>query len=197
MLKAARNDRLSKKSDGQEPFNFTMLTVDTHHIGGYKCDLCGDKYTEQYENVLACASNQVNEFVKWLQKQDFYENTTIIISGDHPTMDNVYMDEHYDGSKGRRSYNCFINSAVDTSNNRKRKFTSMDLFPTTLAAMGTKIEGDRLGLGTNLYSDKKTLAEEYGYKYIDDELAKNSKYYNKNILGEWLKEKIDFFQNDF
>ena len=38
----------------------------------------------------------------------------------------------------------------------------MDLFQTTLAAMGTKIDGDRLGLGTNLYSDKETLAERYG-----------------------------------
>lgn len=60
-------------ADKDEPFNFTMLTVDTHHIGGYKCDLCGDKYDDQYENVLACASAQVDKFVKWLQKQDFYE----------------------------------------------------------------------------------------------------------------------------
>ena len=60
----------------------------------------------------------------------------------------------------------------------------MDLFPTTLAAMGTKIDGDRLGLGTNLYSDKETLSERYGYEYIDKELAKNSKFYNKDILNE-------------
>lgn len=66
-------DEITKIADKDEPFNFTMLTVDTHHIGGYKCDLCGDKYDDQYENVLACASAQVDKFVKWLQKQDFYE----------------------------------------------------------------------------------------------------------------------------
>ena len=94
------------------------------------------------------------------------------------------MGSHYDNSKARRVYNCFINSAVNTSNNKNRKFTSMDLFPTTLAAIGTKIDGDRLGLVTNLYSDKETLAEKYGYEYIDKELAKNSKFYNKDILNE-------------
>lgn len=177
-------EEVTKLADKDEPFNFTMLTVDTHHIGGYKCDICGDKYDVQYENVLACASSQVYEFVKWLKTQDFYENTTIVISGDHPTMDNVYMDSYYDGSKERRVYNCLINSAVDTSKNKNRKFTSMDLFPTTLAAIGVQIEGERLGLGTNLYSDMQTLSEEYGYEYIDNELAKNSKFYNKQILGE-------------
>lgn len=36
----------------------------------------------------------------------------------------------------------------------------------------------------NLYSDKEILAEKYGYEYIDKELAKNSKFYNKDILNE-------------
>ena len=35
----------------------------------------------------------------------------------------------------------------------------MDMFPTTLASLGAVIDGDRLGLGTNLFSDKPTLAE--------------------------------------
>lgn len=40
----------------------------------------------------------------------------------------------------------------------------MDLFPTTLVAMGAKFKGDRLGIGTNLFSDKKTLTEKYEIK---------------------------------
>ena len=77
-----------------------------------------------------------------------------------------------------------INSAIETSNNKNRKFTSMNMFPTTLAVLGVDIDSDRLGLGTNLYADKKTLAEKYGYEYIEQELSKNSKFYNKDILGE-------------
>ena len=31
---------LTEISQGDEPFAFTMLTVDTHHIGGYQCEYC-------------------------------------------------------------------------------------------------------------------------------------------------------------
>ena len=59
----------------------------------------------------------------------------------------------------------------------------MDMFPTVLASLGFEIEGDRLGLGTNLYSDRKTVMEEIGKKKFMDEISKNSKIYNKEILG--------------
>ena len=58
----------------------------------------------------------------------------------------------------------------------------MDLYPTTLAALGAKIEGDKLALGTNLFSEEQTLIEKYGLEYVDKELMKTSKFYDNNIL---------------
>lgn len=58
----------------------------------------------------------------------------------------------------------------------------MDLYPTTLAALGVQIEGNRLGLGTNLYSGDKTLVEKYGLDYLNVELLKDSKLYRKKLL---------------
>lgn len=55
--------------------------------------------------------------------------------------------------------------------------STMDLFPTTLAALGVGIEGNRLGLGTNLYSMRRTLLEEYGMDHVEAELKKASTYY--------------------
>lgn len=116
-------------------FNFTMLTVDTHHIDGYICDLCGNQYDGITANVVTCADKQVKEFIDWCRERDFYEDTTIVISGDHPRMDTSLVEgvDYYD----RTVYNCFINSAKEpqgsTSN---REFTAMDMFPTILSAMG-------------------------------------------------------------
>ena len=84
----------------------------------------------------------------------------------------------------RTVYNTFINSGVKSENTNNRIFSTMDYFPTTIAALGATIEGDRLGLGTNLFSEKKTLIEEYGLKYVDTELDKNSKYYNECIINK-------------
>lgn len=38
---------LTEIAEKDQPFNFTMLTVDTHMPSGYRCELCGDKYEEQ------------------------------------------------------------------------------------------------------------------------------------------------------
>lgn len=79
-------------------------------------------------------------------------------------------------------YNTFINSTVSTDNTTNRVFTSYDIFPTTLAALGVKIEGNRLGLGTNLFSNVLTIPEEIGKENFENELEKKSDYYNYNFL---------------
>ncbi len=168
-----------------KPFAFTMLTVDTHFPDGYTCDLCEDKYDEPYNNVYACSSRQIVSFVKWIMEQDFYKNTTIIISGDHPTMDERYASDNIPKDTVRRVYNCIINSRVNATNNKNREFTTLDMFPTTLAAMGCKIEGDRLGLGTNLFSGKETLCEEYEFDKLCYEVSRTSLYYNKRFLHNY------------
>jgi phosphoglycerol transferase len=71
-----------------------------------------------------------------------------------------------------------------TDNNKNRIVTALDSYPTIVSAIGGKIKGDRLGLGVNLFSDKKTLVEEYGLKYIDEELKKKSEFYHDKIIDD-------------
>ena len=165
-----------------EPFNLTLLTADTHFPDGYVCRLCENNYEEQYPNVLACSSKQVYEFVAWIKEQSFYENTTIVISGDHLTMDADFLDD-IDETYVRTTYNCIINSAVEPVMEKNRQFGTFDMFPTTLAALGVKIDGYRLALGTNLFSNQKTLTEMYGFEALDNEMQKNSEFYNTNFLA--------------
>ena len=165
-----------------EPFNFTLLTCDTHFPDGYYCQECADEYPEQYPTVMRCSSRMVYEFIQWVREQPFYENTTIVLSGDHMTMDPNFM-EGVDENYIRTIYNCIINPAVEPVKEKNREFGTFDMFPTTLAALGVQIEGDRLGLGTNLFSDKPTLCELYGYEALDWELQKKSEFYEQRFLG--------------
>ena len=171
--------KLTEISQKDQPFAFTMLTVDTHHIGGYICKLCGDDHAESYSNAIACSSRQVAAFVAWLKEQPFYENTTVIISGDHCSMDKGYFDRNVEAGYQRRVYNCFINAAAKPTYTTSRQFCALDMFPTTLAAMGCAIEGNRLGLGTNLFSYQPTLMELMGYEEFNDHLSQRSPYYNQ------------------
>lgn len=168
---------LAELARGDEPFNYTLLTVDTHHVDGYICDACQSTYEHRLGNVIECADNQIADFITWCQEQDFYEDTVIVISGDHFRMDSSLVAE-----KNRRLYNCYINADCELMGDAEnRVFTSLDLFPTTLSAMGFQIEGERLGLGTNLFSKVPTLAEELGYEYFNGELGKYSKFYVENF----------------
>ena len=48
--------------------------------------------------------------------------------------------------------------------------------------MGVEIKGNRLGIGTNLFSDEPTVYEEYGFDFVNNELEKKSDFMNNNIL---------------
>ena len=166
-------EEILKMAEKDEPFNMTLLTVDTHFPNGYKCEECENTYNERMKNAIVCSDTQVYKFVEWIKMQDFYEDTVIVISGDHTNMstsvDKWVNDENYD----RTTYFAIINGEEKLSL-KDRTYTTLDIFPTVLSAMGCDIEGNRLALGVNLFSDEKTLAEIYGVEGLDKELEKNA-----------------------
>ena len=177
-------EEILELAEQDEPFNFIMLTADTHFMDGYLSENVGNEFETQYENVFAYSSKCVYEFVEWIQKQDFYEDTTIVIVGDHIGMQTEFYEEHLEEGYTRTIYNAFINSAIPEANSKNRQFSTLDIFPTVLASIGAEIKGERLGLGTNLFSGDQTLIEKYGYEFVEGELAKRSNYYNRELLGD-------------
>ena len=174
-------DKLTELGASDQPFNFTMLTVDTHFEDGFLSEQCEEPFNEQYANALACSSRQIYEFIRWIQEQPFYENTTIVIAGDHLTMrsleSNFWEEFPVPEDYVRTVYNVFINAAIQPESTNGRLFTTMDLFPTTLASLGVQIEGERLGLGTNLFSNQPTLAEQVGIEEMNRELKLRSDFF--------------------
>ena len=177
-------EELLNLSQSGEPFNLTMLTVDTHFEDGWVCELCQNQFEDdQYANVMACSSHQISEFIQWIRQQDFYENTTIVITGDHPTMDSDFCEDVPEDYV-RKMYTVYINPAAETADpSLRREYTTFDDFPTTLAGLGVEIEGNRLGLGTNLFSDEMTLTELYGTDRMAQELQKKSKLMEEFAAG--------------
>jgi hypothetical protein len=108
--------------------------------------------------------------------------TTVIIVGDHESMDNGYFERNVDPQYQRMLYNCFVNTAARPTYTKNRQWTAMDLFPTTLAALGCTIDGNRLGLGTNLFSNQITLCEKYGFEQFNEELSKAADYYEEKQM---------------
>lgn len=187
-------DKLTEISKNDEPFNFSMLTVATHFEDGYKCDECDEKQygDDHYGMVIDCSSDRVTEFVEWIKQQPFYENTTVILSGDHLTMDSDFC-ENIDEDYQRSTYNAILNSPITPVKEKNRLFTTMDMFPTTIASLGAVIDGDRLGLGTNLFSDKETLAEQLGFEELNRQLSMSSRFFDEldaDLTPTWVDDKF-------
>lgn len=187
---------LSTEGDSEEPWHLFISTIDTHFEGyTYRADSehgytgSETRYSRQLENVYATTSRVVGEFVEWLKEQSFYENTTVVIIGDHVNMLSSFCSE--DDMAGRGRYNLFLNSVVTTTNNKDRSFTSFDFYPSMLAAAGFTIQGDRLALGTNLFSSGLTLVEEYGLDEVNSELAHKSSFYIDYIIGREDYEDLE------
>lgn len=178
-------EEITSLSSSKQPFSFSVLTANTHFPDGYLEKNSENKYSTQYENVFSSSSKQIADFVEWFQKQNFYENTTLVILGDHLSMQpNGYFSLRVYKEYDRTIFNTFINPLTEPVQPHNRQFTSLDMFPTILASLGVEFKGNRLGLGTNLFSDRKTLVEELGLHYVDKELEKNSSFYNSHILRD-------------
>lgn len=179
LFEYAKEDLLELSKEGK-PFNLTMLTVDTHHQNGWVCEDCLDEFPDQLANVYACSSRKVDEFIKWCQQQDFYENTTIVIVGDHCSMSTDFSQVI--GSFDRKAYYTIINPAQNCIPTENRSLCTFDFYPTTVSALGIEFEGERIGLGTDLFSNKETLCEKYGTEQFFSLVKEHSIYYDNHIL---------------
>ncbi|AVQ33896.1 LTA synthase family protein [Staphylococcus muscae] len=174
---------ITRLSQTGKPFNFTMETADTHFPDGYVSKNTPTPRDNQYANVIAYSTSEAVAFVRWLQQQPYYENTTIVITGDHLSMDKKFFKD-FDPDYKRDIFNLIINPAKEPEKVQNRQFAPLDMFPTILSSMGVEIKGDRLGLGTDLFSETPTLIERDGLEKFDSEISMNSNYYNKQFVSE-------------
>lgn len=180
-------EEITRLYETGRPFNFTMETADTHRPDGYLSPNAPKPYDKQYANVIAYSSSEAVKLIKWIQEQPFYDNTTVVVIGDHLSMDTEFFKD-FDKNYFRNQYNLILNPVQDVdrvsdSVCRNRQYANFDMFPTILSSMGVKIEGNRLGVGTDLFSGDKTIIEEYGLDTVNLELQKKSDYYNAKILN--------------
>lgn len=186
---------LDNLSQQDKPFMFGLLTVDTHMPTGYQCENCPATEDMPLKNSVLCADKMISDFLDWCKTQSWYDNTTIVIMGDHlfmatketnPFGNDDYITMHslkneLEGmdNNPRRWLDIFINASpvYENYNIKNRKFSSLDMFPTILASIGCTIKDDKLGFGVNLFSNEKTLCERFQEEYINSQIMSRNKQY--------------------
>lgn len=176
-------EELDSLSKMENPFALYILTVDTHQPEGYVDAQCAKEFAEVkggLPKALRCASKQLDEFLIWAKQQPWYANTVISVMGDH-TMPSLSPKAGIPVSDSLYWTNFIVNSAVNTPV-RERQYSSLDMFPTLLEAMGFKLENRSAGLGRSLYSDSLTMLELYGRQTLDSLLRERSIQYDEFLF---------------
>lgn len=127
-----------------EPFNLTLLTLDTHNPHGFMSPACRNRGARDFEGIVLCASEQLDDFVRFAQDQGYLENTTIVIFGDHLAVPNPVFDKLKQAPQ-RGIFNVMI--GTDLPQRNTDSVVHFDFFPTLVELAGLRVEGDRLGLG--------------------------------------------------
>ena len=154
-----------------EPFSLTFFTIDTHSPHGIYDPEC-IKVTDQSNKdellkaSARCVSRELDKFLTTLEKKPIFKNTSIVIFGDHLFMGTRLVK----GFNNRKWINIFINASKTPISEENRLFSDIDMFPTILSSISFEIEGDQLGFGTNLFSNKKTLVETIGLDSLNKEI---------------------------
>lgn len=176
---------LNEFSQSDQPFNLVLETNDLHFPDGYTDSACEKPFGQPYANAISCNDAAIGEFLDWVVQQDFYENTTVIINGDHLSMDATYfqtLDQSYD----RTTFSMYLNPAWDKAlpqaTLKNRTYSALDVLPTVLSALGVSFDGSQLGIGVDLSSGKQTLSEKYTIEYLRKVMEMRSEFYESNIL---------------
>lgn len=156
----------------KQPFVLTMITLDTHNPDIYLDPKCPTKFGHQ-KDVIFCADQMASEFLDWLSEQDFYSNSVVVVLGDHPDSGSKLGHRR---SQEAEIVNFIINSQSSLKADQARQWTTLDLAPTILNALGIRFDQGAFGLGRSLFADQPTLFETYGLS-LDTELNKASELY--------------------
>ncbi|MDR0670461.1 MAG: LTA synthase family protein [Treponema sp.] len=207
-LYALAKEKIAEIAGQNDPFFVTMLTADTHPSGGYLDDEAPIIFASQYPNVLFDMSRQLNGFLEWLKEQEFYENTTVVVLGDHLYQDSsIFPDDFgihslsstydisYDGSDVANKYkrfpvNIFINSLLSAEHAKNRIFSHFDIFPALVDSIGGVYDAKGLALGRSMNKGEPTLLETLGVEHVNDALQRRSDYYDR-LWREKTKDAPD------
>ena len=154
-----------------EPFSLTFFTIDTHSPHGIYDPDCIQSTDENNKDELLkasvrCVSRELDKFLNSLKTNPLYENTSIAIFGDHLFMGTRLVKNF----NNRKWIDIFINAPKTPFSEENRLFSDIDMFPTILSSINFDIEGNKLGFGTDLFSDKKTLVETIGLDSLNKEI---------------------------
>lgn len=168
--------------DEDKPFMLTLFSLDTHTPNPFIEKECAKPFGDVRDAFL-CAEKHVVDFVEWFKTTKYWENTTVVIVGDHLFPSKMKGQEK---ASKRSIYNVFLNVAKGLKIKKDKIFSTFDLGPSILESLGIELKPRAFGLGRSMFSDEKSLMEKLGASQFKIRLMQKS-----DVYDEFFKPNVE------
>lgn len=163
----------------EQPFNLTVLTVDTHHPVGEASASCPEY--ELIDNsilhAVRCTDFLLNSFLERINSNPAWENTVVILFSDHLAMRNV-AQKYYPDGYNRKLFMIALNTGQSGNNNIPG--THMDVVATVLDLLAVQHEREFLAGKSLLNQNRQTSL---AVNFDSTRRLEAIKYINSNLLS--------------
>jgi phosphoglycerol transferase len=136
-----------------QPFNLSVLTLDTHepvHVYDY----CPVDTENEVTSVFSCSMAQVAGFVDHMEEKGYLEDTAVVIMGDHLKHMSAgdAFHEQLDDHANRTIFNRIWVPGTDGTTALRPGVDQLSLYPTILEAAGLTLENREAGVGVSAFA---------------------------------------------
>ncbi|PCI75374.1 MAG: hypothetical protein COB20_12990 [SAR86 cluster bacterium] len=179
-------EQFNSLAASEQPFNLTLLTVDTHHPTGEPSASCGeyDQIDNSILNAVHCTDYLLGEFLDQVREHPAFEDTLVVLASDHLAMrNNAYP--LFPTDYQRRLYFNVLNA--DVAAEAEIFATPLDISPTVLQLLEVQHDVAFLA-GLDLLHTSLTDARRDIY---DPDRLNAIRYINSNHLST-VEENIEY-----
>ncbi len=172
MLQAQR--RLNELMSAGEPFNLTLLTIDTHGPAGFRSQSCRPRAAVWgFKDTVSCTASLVAGLLAHVREQGWEDRIKVVVVGDHLAMENP-LSADLARAKDRSPFNLFWTPGKPGLTGRDIAY--YDLFPSILEFLGFDVQGGRLGLGWNALGDDTSFDSDDRWRNLNRMLQNSTRY---------------------
>ncbi|MFT4231528.1 MAG: sulfatase-like hydrolase/transferase, partial [Leucobacter sp.] len=153
-------EEIVRLHESDEPFNLTMLTLDTHE-SPWVYDYCRwDEGAEaEMTAVTFCSMQQVAGFIGFMEEEGILEDTAVVVMGDHRKMlaeGNSYLEELQD-RESRTIFNRFW--SPDGVEFARDEIDQLSMYATLLELAGVELPDHRAGIGVSTLAPRDEVPD--------------------------------------
>jgi phosphoglycerol transferase len=175
-------EKLIAMAETDKPFLIAIETITTHGPDGLPDAGCHVETNLQsgMPASLFCTSEYTKNYLELISELGLSDNTIVAVMSDHLAWKTV-LTPALKRIAPRRNLFALLNAGEPEEIDKPG--VAFDIFPTILEALGYGLKDDRANMGVSLFSDKPSMASQYGLEKLSDGLVGN------RDLAEWLWRK--------